>query len=79
MLTEGLKVGRLKLVDRAPDHISDRGATRVYMPVWWVECECGHIFKLRQSMLETGEYLSCGCDGMNDYFYIDATEGDYEH
>ena len=54
----GQKFGRLKVISRAPDHVTPSGSRSV---VWWCKCDCGKETAVRANELRNGSVLSCGC------------------
>jgi len=57
-----IKVGRLRVIDRAKDRVSLRkdgyNRTRRY---WNCQCDCGNTCEVRQDALQAGTSNSCGC------------------
>lgn len=54
----GEKFGKLTVIKRADDYISQKGK---HSPMWLCQCECGNIKAIAQSSLKSGCTKSCGC------------------
>lgn len=54
----GEKIGRLYVIERAPDSILPSG---LHKTMWKCRCDCGNIVTVRADSLTGNHTLSCGC------------------
>lgn len=54
----GQRFGRLTVIERAEDQVSDKGK---HQTMWLCECDCGNKSIVRASHLTDGRIQSCGC------------------
>lgn len=68
----GIKFGRLTVLKRAADSVSENGRKRV---TWECVCECGnHVFVISDN-LRSGRQVSCGCYQKETMKKIRTTHG----